>query len=159
MRFAELEIVPHHRDGVLRLIGSLKVLKALILLGGGVGLLELGNHGGHSLLWQLQADPGNHHINHLISKLASQSPHKMHELGAGCFIYAALFGTEGVGLLLRALWAEYLTTFITTSFIPLEVYEMVQHGSWFKAVVIAVNVAIVVYLVWKLRRDKQWPFR
>jgi uncharacterized membrane protein (DUF2068 family) len=158
-RFAVIEIVPHQRDGIIRLIGSLKVLKALILVAGGVGLFSLGNHGGHSLLWQLQADPGNRYVNHVIAKLASASPHKVHELGAGCFIYAALFGTEGVGLLLRKLWAEYLTIVITGSFIPLEVYEMVQHNSWFKMVVIVVNIAIVIYLVLRLRRDKQWPFR
>jgi len=158
-RLAVIEIVAHQRDGIIRLIGSLKVLKALILLAGGVGLLSLGNHGGHSLLWQLQADPGNHYVNRGIAKLASASPHKIHELGAGCFIYAALFGTEGVGLLMRKVWAEYLTIFITGSFIPIEIYEMVEHKSWFKLVVIVVNVAIVVYLVLRLRRDKQWPFR
>jgi len=144
---------------MLRLIGGLKLVKALTLLAAGVGILSLGNHDGHSLLWQVQADPGNHYVNRVIAKLASASPHKIHELGAGLFVYAALFGTEGVGLWMRKLWAEYLTIIITGSFIPLEVYEMIHHESWVKAVVIVVNVAIVVYLVLRLRRDKHWPFR
>ena len=95
---------------MLRLIGGLKLVKALTLLAAGVGILSLGNHGGHSLLWQVQADPGNHYVNRVIAKLASASPHKIHELGAGLFVYAALFGTEGVGLWMRKLWAEPVVT-------------------------------------------------
>jgi uncharacterized membrane protein (DUF2068 family) len=36
---------------------------------------------------------------------------------------------------------------------------MVHHESVLKGIVIAVNIAIVIYLVWRLRRDKHWPFR
>jgi uncharacterized membrane protein (DUF2068 family) len=147
------------RDGVLILIGVFKLVKSLTLIAAGIGLLSLGDEHGPSLLGHLHADPQNHYINKVIAKLASTDPHKLRELGFGTFLYAALFATEGTGLLLRKLWAEYLTIFITTSFIPLEVYEMVHHGSVLKAIVIAANVAIVVYLVWRLRRDKHWPFR
>ena len=150
----------HHKDGILKLIGGLKLLKALMLVAAGLGMISLGGeHDARTLAWHFHADPDNHYVNHLLAKLSSVSPHKVHELGAGCFVYAALFATEGVGLVLRKLWAEYLTTIITTSFIPLEVYEMIHHGSWLKGVVIVLNVAIVVYLVLRLRRDKQWPFR
>jgi uncharacterized membrane protein (DUF2068 family) len=48
---------------------------------------------------------------------------------------------------------------ITTSFIPLEIYELVEHRSWQKVGVVVVNVLIVLYLVRRLRREGHWPFR
>ena len=70
----------------------------------------------------------------------------------------SVFLVEGVGLMLRRGWAEVLTTVITVSFIPLEIYELVKHESWMKIGVILVNALIVVYLVRRLRREGHWPF-
>jgi uncharacterized membrane protein (DUF2068 family) len=144
---------------MLRVIGGLKIAKALMLLAAGIGVVSLGTHHIHTLAWNFHHDEGNRYINDALATVARVSPHRMHELGVGCFVYAALFGTEGIGLWMRKVWAEYMTVIITSSFIPFEVYEMVEHRSVVKAIVIALNVAIVVYLVWRLRRDKHWPFR
>lgn len=141
---------------MLRVIGTLKIAKALVLIAAGIGMLSVG---AHTFAGMVHADTGNHYMTTVLAKLSTVSPRKLHHLGVGCFIYAALFATEGIGLWLRKLWAEYVTITITGSFIPLEVYEMVVHRSIVKGVVIAVNIAIVVYLVLRLRRDKQWPFR
>ncbi len=144
---------------MLRVIGALKLAKALMLLAAGIGVVSLGTDHIHTLAWSFQHDEANHYIDEALSKVSHVSPHELHELGVGCFVYAALFSVEGVGLWMRKVWAEYVTIVITGSFIPLEVYEMVEHRSVVKGVVIALNVAIVVYLVWKLKRDKHWPFR
>ncbi len=63
-----------------------------------------------------------------------------------------------MGLARKQVWTEYLTTIITASFVPLEVYEIVEHGSALKIAAIGVNLAIGVYLVLRLRRDGRWPF-
>lgn len=141
---------------MLRVIGALKIAKALMLIAAGIGMLSVG---AHTLAGLVHTDVGNHYMTKLLAKLSTVSPKKLHHLGIGCFVYAGLFATEGIGLWMRKVWAEYVTIVITGSFIPLEVYEMVKHGSWVKGVVIAVNIAIVVYLVLRLRRDKHWPFR
>ena len=72
--------------------------------------------------------------------------------------YAAVFLVEGLGLLFRKRWAEWLTVVVTASFVPVEIYEMVARESLLKGLVIAVNVAAVAYLLWRLRRDKHWPW-
>jgi uncharacterized membrane protein (DUF2068 family) len=69
------------------------------------------------------------------------------------FVYAALLLTEGVGLLFRARWAEYFTVVITASFVPLELYEIARHLTLARVTVLAVNVAIVWYLIVRLRRE------
>jgi hypothetical protein len=44
-------------------------------------------------------------------------------------------------------WAEYLTLVSTALFIPFEIYEISAGVSAFKVIILAINVAIVVYLL------------
>jgi uncharacterized membrane protein (DUF2068 family) len=63
------------------------------------------------------------------------------------FVYSGLLLTEGTGLLLEKVWAEYLTIFITASFVPIEVYELVRHATLVRGSVLAINILVVAYLV------------
>jgi uncharacterized membrane protein (DUF2068 family) len=65
--------------------------------------------------------------------------------------YGVLQLVEGVGLWGGWLWAEYLAAVATSVFIPIEVYELSEHATVFKAVALLVNVAAVGYLVFKGR--------
>jgi uncharacterized membrane protein (DUF2068 family) len=85
--------------------------------------------------------------------------HQLRQIGIGSLVYASVFLVEGVGLFLRKGWAELMTVIVTTSFIPLEIYELVEHRSWAKVLVIIVNVLVVLYLLRRLRREQHWPFR
>ena len=106
----------------------------------------------------LGVDPDSKHLAPVLARVHDLGPGKRVGIGVGALCYAAVFLVEGCGLLARAVWAEYVTTIVTTSLLPLEVYELVQSGSEFKVVVIALNAAIVVYLVWRLRAHRKWPF-
>jgi uncharacterized membrane protein (DUF2068 family) len=63
-------------------------------------------------------------------------------------VYALLQVVEGIGLWVMKRWGEYVAVVGTTIFIPLEVYELTDRISWLKIVVLVVNVAAVVYLLW-----------
>ncbi len=102
----------------------------------------------------LRIDPENHDVHSILAKSLNVTPHQLKELSVGTFIYAALFLTEGTGLLLRKRWAEYFTTISTSLFVPLEVYELVKHVTPLKFVLLLVNIAIVVYLVLRLRKSR-----
>ncbi|MDQ1410943.1 MAG: hypothetical protein QOJ41_2678, partial [Acidobacteriaceae bacterium] len=80
------------------------------------------------------------------------SPQRLRELSFGTFFYSTLLLTEGVGLALGKRWAEYFTIIATSSFIPLEIYEIFRHANIMKVVVLVINVAVVWYLVLELRR-------
>ena len=69
--------------------------------------------------------------------------------------YGALELVEGTGLWLDQLWAEYLTVIATSLLVPFEVYELVRHPTVLKAGGLAVNLAIVAYLVHLLRRRRR----
>ena len=55
---------------------------------------------------------------------------------------------------LRRRWAEWLTTIITASLIPLEIWELFHRPGTGKAAVLIINCVIVGYLVWRLRADR-----
>lgn len=143
---------------MLRLIGGFKLVKSLVLVAFAVSLMNAGwRHDLRVLARAVGVDP-DHHLADVIAKLRDLNEAHRLEIGIAVCVYAALFACEGFGLIFRKLWAEYLTIVITTSFIPFEVYEMVEKESVLKALVIALNVAAVVYLLWRLRRDKHWPW-
>ena len=64
-----------------------------------------------------------------------------------------VFLTEGVGLLLRRHWAEYVAVVATASFLPLEAYELIQHVRPTRVLIVAANLAIVLYLIVRLRAE------
>jgi uncharacterized membrane protein (DUF2068 family) len=77
---------------------------------------------------------------------------RLKELSIGTFFYSALFMTEGIGLSLGKRWAEYLTVVSTASLLPIELYEIAKHTTIGKLVALVINVAVVAYLIFELRR-------
>ncbi|HEY3805100.1 MAG TPA: DUF2127 domain-containing protein [Kofleriaceae bacterium] len=139
---------------ILVLIGIFKLVKASSLVLIAVGAFS--DHLRHSIE---QTNPSNHYMREIIVKISGAAPHTLHLVEIAALFYAALFLTEGFGLLWRKTWAEYFTTIITVSFIPLEVYEMVERASAIKGLVIAANIAIVIYLLVRLKLDGRWPWK
>jgi uncharacterized membrane protein (DUF2068 family) len=142
----------------LLLIGALKLLKALALFIVGVGLLSLLHRDAADVVrhWIgfFRLDVHAHLLERLLAKIAGINHHTMRRLGVGTLLYATVFAVEGVGLLLQKTWAEYMTAGVTISFLPIEVYELIVHPSAMKALVTLLNVAVVIYLVFEIRRRR-----
>jgi len=140
----------------LRLIAAFKLLKGLALLAVGIGALHLLHKDVAAIAEQwiniFQVDPRSHYMRLLLAKLSLVDDRRLKELSVGTFIYSAVFLTEGVGLALGKRWAEYLTILTTASLLPIEVYELVKHAGIGKVVALVINLAVVVYLIWELRR-------
>lgn len=149
------------RDVLIRLIGLFKLTKAAMLVALGIGALSLRHDHSWLGLWvhAVAADPHGKYVARLLARITSLHAGELVEVGVGSLVYAAVFTVEGIGLILRRGWAEVLTVIVTTSFIPLEIYELAEHRSWAKLAVIAANALIVVYLLRRLRREQHWPFR
>lgn len=112
------------------------------------------NVAAHAESWLdfFRVDTDNKLVGALLWRLTLIHTHELYLLAALSTFYAALFGVEGVGLLLKQRWAEYLTLVATGLFIPLEIYELWKQPSVAKAVVLGVNAAIVGYLAVVIRR-------
>ncbi len=102
----------------------------------------------------LPIQTGRHVLQHWMDQLTGMTPGHFIFAGIAACFYATLFFVEGFGLWTGKRWAEYLTTIATASLIPFEVYELVRHATWVKAVVLIGNIAIVIYLIYLLRRGQ-----
>jgi uncharacterized membrane protein (DUF2068 family) len=147
----------HAHPRGLMFIAAFKLFKGLALLLVGIGAHTLVNKDlvKEAQHWVdlLRIDPHNHYLNLLMEKLAKVDAKKLRELSVGTFLYAGLFLVEGTGLALRKRWAEYLTTISTASLIPLEIYELVRVPTVPKGLLLVVNIAVVIYLIFELRRN------
>lgn len=141
----------------LRLIAAFKLLKALALLAAGIGALNLLHKDVATVIehWinVFRVDPHNHFIDLLLAKLSILDDRRLKELSVGTFVYSAIFFTEGIGLALKKRWAEYFTIITTSSFLPLEIYELVRRVSAGRIFALVINLAVVAYLVIELRRS------
>jgi uncharacterized membrane protein (DUF2068 family) len=143
-------------DGtILRLIALFKLLKAIALIAIGVGALKLLHRDVFLTLehWIVRSglDPGNRWVERGIEKASNLSHAKVRGLGIVSFIYAGLFLTEGIGLWLMKRWAEWFTIIITSSLVPVEIYELYRHPTAAKVLVLIINIAVVVYLIYRIR--------
>lgn len=147
------------RHAGLKVIGALKLVSGAtaLLVGAGVFRFLGQDPGPHAerFITHLGLDPHNHIIHELIAGLTGIDRSRLRELEIGTFFYAALHTLEGTGLLLGYHWAEYLVIVATGSLIPFEIYEIAQKLSPVRIGLFAVNVAIVIYLVVTLGKDRR----
>jgi uncharacterized membrane protein (DUF2068 family) len=130
----------------------------LVLIAAGIAALKLLHRDIADVVtrWaeRLRIDPADRHVQRILDKLLSTTSKQFKEVSAGLFIYASLFLTEGVGLILQKRWAEYFTVITTSALIPLEVYEVAKRVSTAKLAILAVNVVIVWYLISRIRAGR-----
>ncbi len=146
---------------MLVLIGVFKLFKALLLIALGVGAIKFLHRDVMNtvLHWAqlLRVDPDNRLVHAVLVRVFRLTPHQLKELSVGTFLYAGLFATEGVGLLLRKRWAEYFTIVTTSGLIPLEIYELARHFTIAKLAIAFVNALIIWYLVARVRSHETVP--
>lgn len=149
---------------VLRVIAVDRALHFVILAALAVALLLFASQradlrpGFYRLITDLQGGVGggpvqvsSHGLVHELDRLFTLRSSSLTEVTAAIVVYALLEGTEAVGLWFAKRWAEYLTLVATAMFLPLEVYELAHRFTPLKIVAFAINVAVVIYLLYAKR--------
>ena len=72
-------------------------------------------------------------------------------LAIGLAVYAVIELVEGVGLWLGQRWGEYFAFVATSVFLPYEIYDLTVKLTWLRIAALAINLLLVVYLVWTKR--------
>ena len=143
---------PLARFGMLRTIAVYKLLKVSILLAAAWGELRLHDAtlSAKLLSWAANLPHGLEHdlVTRGLVWFSGLSESRVHALRFVTLTYAAVFAVEGVGLWMQRRWAEWLTTIITASLIPLEVWELVHQPSIGAVLVLIANILIAGYLYW-----------
>ena len=148
----------HHDSGLLT-IGLFKLLEAIFFFLVGVGAIhfihrDLGE-AAQRLASRLRVDPDGRVVSFVLDRLDDVTAHRLKQIGVATFFYAGLRVTEGIGLVLEKVWAEYLTVGVTTAFLPWEVYEIARRLDWMRVCLLVTNLIVLAYLVWWLRRNRK----
>jgi uncharacterized membrane protein (DUF2068 family) len=156
-----MHAVAKHQNGksdwAILAIGIFKLAKCAILLTLGIALIRCRNRdlGEVASGWIANVWLGRSYIDAALVKLSLMSKETIDKFAIGSFVYSVLLLVEGVGLCLRKRWAEFLTVVITASLLPFEFYELYRRLTVSGVVITIVNLAIVVYLIMRLLRDRQ----
>jgi uncharacterized membrane protein (DUF2068 family) len=151
--------VARRRDRGLVAIGGFKLGEAVFFFLVGVGAIhfihrDLGD-AATRLATRLRVDPDGRLVSWVLDHLDDITGRRLRQIGIATFFYAGLRVTEGVGLLLEKVWAEYMTVGVTIAFLPWEVYEIARRPDWIRVCLLLFNLVVVVYLVWGLRRNQR----
>jgi uncharacterized membrane protein (DUF2068 family) len=148
-------VAKHHDRGLLA-IGLFKLFEAVFFVLVGAGAIHFIHHDLGDAAWRLairlRMDPDGRLVSFVLDRLDAVTAHRLKQIGVATFFYAGLRVTEGVGLVLEKVWAEYLTLGVTMAFLPWELYEIVRHLDWIRVGLLVINLLVLAYLVWWLRR-------
>lgn len=147
------------QDRLLPWIAAERTFRAVVLVAVGLVLVTHAHtdwaHTVSDATSDLGLDPSDNGIPKLIAKLHAISPGKYAFFGAVAIAYGALEGAEAYGLWRRRRWGELLTVVATSLlFIP-ELYEIARKPTLLKAGALIVNIAVVIYLVRRLRQQRR----
>jgi uncharacterized membrane protein (DUF2068 family) len=122
-------------------------LVALIRAGYEAGLVDLAEHVRHHVAgaWSVKlADLA----------LALSAPRRLWTLVGALSLDATLTLIEGATLRRGAWWAPWLVVVATSALVPFEVAALVRHVHAGRLVILAVNLAIVAYLIRRAVRER-----
>ncbi len=149
---------PAVKNNALHAIALFEALKGLAAIAASLGLLSLVHHDVRAMAYALM---GHFHLNpdarfpqmllHDISALQNANLRQVVLLAWG---YAAIRLTEGYGLWRDKAWAEWLAAVSGAVYLPLELNHLAAHTTAINALVLIGNVAVVAYMVVRLRRRR-----
>ncbi len=139
-----------HRGALLRWIIAFKAFKAITLASLGVVLLATRHLDLVDLMIRLtlavHLPITSELFDRMLTLVTSLTIGRQTALAVTAFGYAALMGTEGIGLHLRKSWARWFTIIATSSLVPFEVYEIAVKVDLLRIAILLLNVIVVVYL-------------
>lgn len=145
------------RDKIVALIAIFKLLKSLLLIAAGIAALQILRPSWSEAIKEWAASISfqteNGAAQRFLAYVSNLTPKRVAGLGLAAFAYGALFAVEGVGLWLGRRWAEYLTVIATGSLVPFEIYEMIRKPTATRITALLLNIAIVAYLIFRLKAN------
>lgn len=142
----------------LRAIALFEGLKGLLVLVAGCGALALLHRDlqalGERMVSHLHLNPASRFPRVFLDLAGRTTDKRLWGFAALAAAYAAVRLAEAYGLWNARRWAEALGAASGGLYLPVEVYEIVRRSTATRAVLLAVNLAVVVYLLRQLGRER-----
>ena len=146
------------KDRLLPWIAAERAFRAVVLLAVGIVLLTHPhtNWGVEitRLAERLGQNPKSNWFKRIIDRISKFPADKTVIFGIAAIAYGVLEAVESYGLWTRRRWGEWLTVVATSMFFIPEIWELTKSASVLKVGALLANIAIVAYLIWRLRRSR-----
>jgi uncharacterized membrane protein (DUF2068 family) len=143
---------PGHIKGV-RTVATVEFTKGVIVILAGLGVFSMRHKDiwgvTESLLEFLHVNP--HHHQHFVGVFVALmhrvSDVRLWKIATVAAIYVTLRFVEAYGLWNIRSWAEWMAIASGAIYIPFEAADLLRHTTWFRLLIIVVNVGIVLYML------------
>jgi uncharacterized membrane protein (DUF2068 family) len=141
---------PGHIKGV-RTVATVELAKGIIVVLAGLGVLSMR----HKDIWGVtesfleffRLNPHHHFVGVFIVLMHRLGDVRLWKIATVASIYVILRFVEAYGLWHIRPWAEWLAFASGAIYIPFEAADLWRRLTWFRVLVIVVNVGIVLYML------------
>ncbi len=141
---------PAHIKGV-RTVATFEFAKGFVVLLAGLGIFSMRHRDiwgiAESFLEFLHANPHHHFVGIFIDVVYRISDVRVWKIVVIATVYVILRFIEAYGLWYLRPWAEWLAIASGSIYIPFEVADVLRRADWIRLLILAINVAIVLYMV------------
>ena len=143
----------------LRAIALFEAAKGILVLAAGLGALRLLNGNAEALarriVHHLQLDPAGRYTTIILDLAAQITNKQVWMVTAAAAAYCLVRFIEAYGLWKERAWAEWFAVVGGALYIPIEVKLLIGRPNAVKALLLAANVLVVVYIAWVLVKKRR----
>ena len=136
----------------VRAIAIFEACKGVVVLIAGFGLLHFLHHDIQSTAEELvrhsHLNPARHYPRIFIEAAKRTNDSRLWFLASMAFIYSSARLVEAWGLWHLKSWAQWFAIVSGAIYIPIEVVEIIKRVTVLRVLVLAVNIFIVIYLIY-----------
>ena len=136
----------------LRGIAVFEAVKGLLALAAGFALLAIRHRDmenvARQVLRTMHLNPDRRMFHQLVEAAGRVTPHSLWLVVFGVIVYAIIRFAEAAGLWLEREWAEWFALISGSIYLPWEIYELARRQTWIRWTILAINIVIVLYLLW-----------
>jgi len=126
--------------------------KGLIVLLAGFGVLSLVHRDAwdvaENFLEWLKISPDSQYAQVFLNLADQVTDAKLWAVALGAVAYSSLRFAEAYGLWRERAWAEWLALISGAIYLPFEIYEIVRRPDWIRFTILAVNLAVVLFMAY-----------
>ncbi len=143
----------------LKVIALFETFKGILVLLTGLAAFSLMHQDiqlvAEQMVSHLHLNPAKHFPKIFIEAASNLNDGRLRSLALLALLYASMRFVEGFGLWFAKRWSEWFALLSGGIYLPIELYELAQGFTWFKICFAAINLTVVLYMAFMLKRSSR----